>query len=92
MTCAKLVGSLSVDVRDKVSLPPSIAPPLLPSSLIVLQMVKAFNEDPEISVLLVSLKAGGVALNLTAANYIFVMDPWWNPGPCPPSACSLSLS
>jgi DNA repair protein RAD16 len=44
------------------------------------QMVKAFNEDPEISVLLVSLKAGGVALNLTAANYIFVMDPWWNPG------------
>jgi hypothetical protein len=91
MTCAKLVGSLSVDVRDKVSLPPP-PPSLLPSSLIVLQMVKAFNEDPEISVLLVSLKAGGVALNLTAANYIFVMDPWWNPGPCPPSACSLSLS
>lgn len=43
-------------------------------------MIKSFNEDPEISVLLVSLKAGGVALNLTAANYIFVMDPWWNPG------------
>lgn len=43
-------------------------------------MIKAFNENPEISVLLVSLKAGGVALNLTAANYIFVMDPWWNPG------------
>ena len=30
-------------------------------------------------VLLISLKAGGVALNLTAANYIFLMDPWWNP-------------
>lgn len=44
------------------------------------QIIKSFNEDPEISVLLVSLKAGGVALNLTAANYIFVMDPWWNPG------------
>jgi DNA repair protein RAD16 len=29
--------------------------------------------------LLMSLKAGGVALNLTCANYIFLMDPWWNP-------------
>lgn len=26
-----------------------------------------------------SLKAGGVALNLTVANYIYIMDPWWNP-------------
>jgi hypothetical protein len=31
------------------------------------------------NVLLISLKAGGVALNLTAANHIFLMDPWWNP-------------
>ena len=31
------------------------------------------------NVLLISLKAGGVALNLTAANHIFIMDPWWNP-------------
>ncbi|CAM9379722.1 unnamed protein product, partial [Ectocarpus sp. 13 AM-2016] len=30
-------------------------------------------------VLLISLKAGGVALNLTVANHIFLMDPWWNP-------------
>jgi SNF2 family DNA or RNA helicase len=30
-------------------------------------------------VLLISLKAGGVGLNLTAAEYVFVLDPWWNP-------------
>ena len=29
--------------------------------------------------MLISLKAGGVALNLTVANHIFLMDPWWNP-------------
>ena len=28
---------------------------------------------------LISLKAGGVGLNLTAASYVFIMDPWWNP-------------
>lgn len=72
MACAKLVGSMTVDARDKVSSSE------YPSDKV--QMIKAFNENPEISVLLVSLKAGGVALNLTAANYIFVMDPWWNPG------------
>ena len=33
----------------------------------------------ETSVFLISLKAGGVGLNLTAASYVFVMDPWWNP-------------
>jgi len=41
--------------------------------------VKRFNTDPECRVFLISLKAGGVALNLTAANYSFIMDPWWNP-------------
>ena len=30
-------------------------------------------------VFLISLKAGGVGLNLTAASYVFIMDPWWNP-------------
>ncbi|MCL7051449.1 hypothetical protein MKW94_029635, partial [Papaver nudicaule] len=30
-------------------------------------------------VLLMSLKAGGVGLHLTAASYVFLMDPWWNP-------------
>uniref|UniRef100_A0A6V1NWH0 Helicase C-terminal domain-containing protein n=1 Tax=Heterosigma akashiwo TaxID=2829 RepID=A0A6V1NWH0_HETAK len=43
------------------------------------QALKAFRGDPECKVLLISLKAGGVALNLTVANHIFLMDPWWNP-------------
>ncbi|XP_049414536.1 DNA repair protein RAD16-like [Solanum stenotomum] len=30
-------------------------------------------------ILLMSLKAGGVALNLTVASHVFIMDPWWNP-------------
>ena len=42
-------------------------------------VIKKFNEDHECKVLLISLKAGGVALNLTVANYIYIMDPWWNP-------------
>jgi SNF2 family DNA or RNA helicase len=42
------------------------------------QVVTAFQEDPEISIFLISLKAGGVGLNLTAADYIFLYDPWWN--------------
>ena len=42
-------------------------------------MVAHFQGDPACSVLLVSLKAGGVGLNLTAAEYVFLLDPWWNP-------------
>ena len=38
-----------------------------------------FTNDPEIDVFLISLKAGGVALNLTAASCVFLLDPWWNP-------------
>ena len=41
--------------------------------------LKAYKEDPSITVILISLKAGGVALNLTVASHIFLMDPWWNP-------------
>jgi len=41
--------------------------------------LKQFKEDKTIRVFLISLKAGGVGLNLTAANYCFVVDPWWNP-------------
>ena len=41
--------------------------------------VKRFQEDEACKVFLISLKAGGVGLNLTAADYVFVMDPWWNP-------------
>ncbi len=41
--------------------------------------VEAFQNDPECSVFLISLKAGGLGLNLTAAEYVFLLDPWWNP-------------
>jgi SNF2 family DNA or RNA helicase len=42
------------------------------------ELVKQFQEDPESSIFLLSLKAGGVGLNLTAADYVFLFDPWWN--------------
>lgn len=43
------------------------------------ERVDKFQEDSEISVFLLSLKAGGVGLNLTAADYVIHVDPWWNP-------------
>jgi superfamily II DNA or RNA helicase len=42
-------------------------------------VVRAFTEDAEPSVFLVSLKAGGTGLNLTAASHVVLFDPWWNP-------------
>ena len=36
--------------------------------------IDKFNSDPKISIFLISLKAGGVALNLTAASHVFIMD------------------
>lgn len=42
-------------------------------------IVKAFQEDEKASVFLLSLKAGGSGLNLTAASYVILYDPWWNP-------------
>jgi len=41
--------------------------------------VERFQTDPTCHLFLVSLKAGGVGLNLTAAEYVFLLDPWWNP-------------
>jgi hypothetical protein len=41
--------------------------------------VARFQNDPALGVFLISLKAGGVGLNLTAADYVFILDPWWNP-------------
>jgi superfamily II DNA or RNA helicase len=41
------------------------------------EVVKEFQEGPA-SIFLISLKAGGVGLNLTAADYVFLYDPWWN--------------
>ena len=42
-------------------------------------IVKAFQDFPDCKIFLISLKAGGVGLNLTAADYVFILDPWWNP-------------
>jgi superfamily II DNA or RNA helicase len=41
--------------------------------------VERFQNDPDCGLFLISLKAGGLGLNLTAAEYIFLLDPWWNP-------------
>ena len=43
------------------------------------QQVERFQNDPEVSIFLISLKAGGTGLNLTKADYVFLLDPWWNP-------------
>jgi superfamily II DNA or RNA helicase len=44
-----------------------------------MERVNQFNNDPEIKVFLISLKAGGVGLNLTSADMVIHVDPWWNP-------------
>ena len=41
--------------------------------------VETFQNDPDCGLFLISLKAGGLGLNLTAAEYVFLLDPWWNP-------------
>ncbi|SMC63547.1 Superfamily II DNA or RNA helicase, SNF2 family [Pedobacter africanus] len=41
--------------------------------------VTSFQDNPEVRVFLISLKAGGVGLNLTRADYVYLVDPWWNP-------------
>jgi superfamily II DNA or RNA helicase len=41
--------------------------------------VERFQTDPDCRLFLISLKAGGLGLNLTAAEYVFLLDPWWNP-------------
>ncbi len=41
--------------------------------------VSRFQEDETIKAFLISLKAGGVGLNLTVADYVYIVDPWWNP-------------
>ena len=43
------------------------------------EAVDTFQTDDGIKVFLISLKAGGVGLNLTAAEYVYLVDPWWNP-------------
>jgi superfamily II DNA or RNA helicase len=43
------------------------------------QQVENFQNNPELQLFLISLKAGGLGLNLTKADYVFILDPWWNP-------------
>ncbi|MDR2428345.1 MAG: SNF2 helicase associated domain-containing protein, partial [Candidatus Margulisbacteria bacterium] len=43
------------------------------------QLIDNFNADTQTPLFLCSLKAGGVGINLTSANYVIIYDPWWNP-------------
>nr|WP_315422790.1 SNF2-related protein [uncultured Pedobacter sp.] len=43
------------------------------------EVVTSFQENADIPVFLISLKAGGTGLNLTEADYVYLVDPWWNP-------------
>ena len=43
------------------------------------QQVERFNKNPDVKAFLISIKAGGLGLNLTEADYVFILDPWWNP-------------
>lgn len=44
-----------------------------------MEIVTRFQENEEIPIFLVGMKTGGLGLNLTAADYCFILDPWWNP-------------
>jgi non-specific serine/threonine protein kinase len=43
------------------------------------ESVRRFQESEDTRIFLISLKAGGVGLTLTAADYVYLVDPWWNP-------------
>ncbi|RZK82457.1 MAG: DEAD/DEAH box helicase [Pedobacter sp.] len=43
------------------------------------EIVAEFQQNETLKVFLISIKAGGVGLNLTQADYVFILDPWWNP-------------
>ncbi len=43
------------------------------------EAVAKFENTPSVKLFLISIKAGGVGLNLTSASYVFILDPWWNP-------------
>lgn len=78
--------SLSMTVHKHLSLHPPLHPSLHPSlhpylSLCRVERIRAFSSASRDSptVFLVSLKAGGTGLNLTAGTRVHMMDPWWNP-------------
>lgn len=41
--------------------------------------IRTFAQDPSVTVFLISMKAGGLGLNLVSASHVFLLDPWWNP-------------
>jgi len=43
------------------------------------EIIRGFQDDRKNFIFLISIKAGGVGLNLTSADYVFIIDPWWNP-------------
>ncbi len=43
------------------------------------KQIDLFENNPDVNTFLISIKAGGTGLNLTAADYVFILDPWWNP-------------
>ena len=43
------------------------------------EVVEEFNENEDIQIFLISLKAGNTGLNLVKADYVYIVDPWWNP-------------
>lgn len=43
------------------------------------KQIKRFEQEKEVQSFLISIKSGGTGLNLTAADYVFILDPWWNP-------------
>jgi len=43
------------------------------------KVINSFKQNTDVQLFLISLKAGGVGLNLTEADYVFILDPWWNP-------------
>ncbi len=43
------------------------------------EIITEFQENKDLRIFLISIKAGGVGLNLTEADYVFILDPWWNP-------------
>jgi SNF2 family DNA or RNA helicase len=42
-------------------------------------IVDEYQNNEEIKPFLISIKAGGIGLNITSANYVLIIDPWWNP-------------
>lgn len=66
---------LQIVLSATVPPPPWVSMSFVPPPLVCHQVLQAFQTDPGVKVLLISLKAGGVALNLTVANHIFLMDP-----------------